>query len=118
MGCTGVVYAKDRWNAPLRIEVGNEGEWYVSMGDGSSFTEQVFQGSWSYGDWVNFHFSFDGGSQTGSLFENGVHLGDIQVVSEGISLAGQLILGSFRGQERFFSGEMRGLYIGEGASKP
>ena len=106
------------WNAPLRIEIGNAGEWYVAMGDGSAFTEQVFQGSWSHGDWVNFHFSFDSGSQTGSFYENGVHLGDMQVPTEGVSLAGQLILGGYRGQDRFFSGEMRNLYIGQGASAP
>ncbi len=110
--------AQNEWSEPLRIEVGTEGEWYVSIGDGSSYDEMTFQGSWKFGDWVNLHFTYDAGAGVGRLYENGMHLGDIQS-SKSDGSYGQLKLGMHGGQDaRYFSGALRNLRIRPGVFAP
>ena len=45
----GVEHGND---APFRLEVGNEGQWYVAVGDGASFSAADIQGAWNYGSWT------------------------------------------------------------------
>ena len=102
------------FNAPLRLEVGDEGQWYVAVGDGASFAEADFAGNWRYGDWVKIAFRYDG--SVGSFYEyddqgGKNHLGDLQADLNVSQVAGTMILGSHQGGSRYFSGAVRQMNV-------
>lgn len=97
------------WNAGLRLEVGTEGEWYVSVGDGNSFVEHAFPGSWRYGQQVTFSFQYDLDSGTVEFLENGSLLKTFQAPSA--ELEGTLLIGGTALGERYFHGMLRDVTI-------
>lgn len=97
------------WNGPLRFEVGNEGEWYVSVGDGAGFKELYQQGNWTYGEWTKVEVEYRGGAIR--LFETGDQLGMQQADINVASVSGELNLGNFARGGRHFRGAMRNLVI-------
>lgn len=92
-------------NAAFRLETGQAGEWYVAVSDGQSTTDVTGHGSWDSGDWVNVAVTYDNGS--GRLFENGKLLGSFEGPSDLSGTSGTLLVGSHRGDSRFFEGELR-----------
>ena len=108
----GVEYV---WNSPFRVEVGNEGEWYFCIGDGASYGEAYFSGSWRYGDWVKVLFTYVNG--VGKFYENGVLLHEA-VINKNVALSGSLIVGSLQGTQRFFQGGIKNGRIVAGELTP
>jgi hypothetical protein len=94
-----------QWNCPFRLEVGDEGQWYIAMGDGNSYTDQNVYGNWKYGDWIRILFVYDDGQ--GKLYENGKLILSFNVSQDITTVAGSMILGSFKGNSRFFEGQMK-----------
>lgn len=92
-------------NAPLRIETGNPGEWYVAMGDGQRFEAVEGQGSWVPGSTVRVVYEFSGG--VGRLYENDQLIAELHSTLDVLSPEGTLIMGSYAGRERFAQGEIR-----------
>lgn len=105
------------WNGPLRLEVGQEGEWYVSVGDGTRYAEATFDGGWSYGEDLHIRFRYD--SNTGSgMFEQydassgGFRqLGTITGGPDVTDVEGTAIIGSMEGTSRFFRGSISALEV-------
>lgn len=107
--------AEWEFNAPFRLEVGDEGQWYVAVGDGASFAEAEIAGTWRYGDWVRVLFTYDG--TTGHLYEaNGLQaeyelLGSFNAGKDVTKAAGSLVLGSYAGTSRYFKGALRNVSL-------
>lgn len=109
----GVEY---EWHCPLRIEVGNEGQWYIAVGDGGSYVDTDFQGSWQYGVWTKVLFTYVNG--VGKFYENDVLIKEF-VINKNVGAApGSLIVGSFKGTERFFQGGIKNGRIVTGELTP
>jgi hypothetical protein len=97
------------WNGPLRLEVGNEGEWYVSVGDGAGYSELYQPGSWRYGEWVTVEVEYKGGAIR--IWENGQYLGVKQADIDVTAVGGELNLGHFARGGRNFHGALRNVVI-------
>ena len=97
------------WNGPLRVEVGEEGQWYVSVGDGQTYSEIALTGNWTYGEWVLLEVEYKGG--TIRLWENGEHLGSKEAGLQVDSVSGELNIGNFARGGRYFKGALRNLRI-------
>jgi|GEM_PF-3097835 hypothetical protein len=93
------------WHCPLRIEVGNQGQWYIAVGDGTSYVDADFQGSWSYGVWTKILFTYVNG--VGKFYENDKLIKEFAINKNVGAVQGSLILGSYKGTERFFQGAIR-----------
>ena len=93
------------WNAPFRLEVGEEGQWYLSLGDGSDYREASAYGSWTYGQWIDVRFTYAGG--VARLFENGDQILELDAGMDITAVSGSTIVGSFQGETRFFEGAIR-----------
>ena len=97
------------WNGPLRVEVGEEGEWYVSVGDGQTYSEISLRGNWAYGEWVLLEVEYKDG--TIRLWENGEQLGSKEAGLQVDAVSGQLNIGNFARGGRNFKGALRNLHI-------
>lgn len=97
------------WNAPLRLETGNEGQWYLAVGDGASYVEAEFPGFWNYGDWTKILITYFNG--TIRFYEQGQLIQQFVANKNMGAVQGSLILGSYQGQDRFFQGGLRNARI-------
>ncbi len=105
-----------QWHAPFRLETGNEGEWYFAIGDGQSYVDAQFLGQWRFNQWVHLTLTYHNG--IARLYENGQLLGEVGIHKNTSAAQGTLMLGSFKGTERFFQGEMKNILIVEGEHAP
>lgn len=97
------------WDAPLRFEVGDEGEWLVSVGNGNDRASEIIQGHWQYGDWTQVKIIYQPGNIL--FFENDALLAEVPANIDLEGVSGSLILGSFGGSERFFDGALKHVVI-------
>lgn len=93
------------WGAGLRLAVGSEGEWSVSIGDGHKYRDVNAKGSWRYGQWTFVALTYDGKRLV--LFENGKQVTSFEANKRIAGGSGTLFLGSMYGKKRFFRGELR-----------
>ena len=87
------------WNCPFRLEVGDEGEWYVAVGDGNSYSDLTVNGGWTYNTDIYLLFTFENG--VGKLYQNGVLIGELNTNLNISGISGTLITGSNKGAGRF-----------------
>lgn len=97
----GVQY---NFGANYRFELGNQGELFFGMSDGSSSTDITISAGWTYGNWYHWAISYDG--TTLRVYQDGVQVGS-KTASVSISgRSGTLLMGSYRGSERYFDGTL------------
>ena len=102
--------------APFRLEVGNEGQWYVAIGDGTSYAEATIPGAWTYGSWTPITVTYNQG--VCKLYENGQLLHTFTADKDVTLAEGSLILGSYQGNQRYFQGGLRNVSITAGETPP
>ncbi|MEP0987358.1 LamG domain-containing protein [Ekhidna sp.] len=93
------------WYCPFRLEVGEEGQWYVAVGDGEDYIDAEVSGQWKYGEWVKVLFTYENG--VAKLYENGNLIKKFSSPLDVTSKSGTLILGSNKGESRFFQGVIK-----------
>ena len=91
--------AEYEWNCPFRLEVGDEGEWYVAVGDGNNYNDLNVNGGWTYGQVVYLLFTFANG--VGKLYQDGVLIGELRTNLNISGIPGTLITGSHVAGDRF-----------------
>lgn len=97
----GVEY---NFNANYRFELGNQGELFFAMSDGSSSTDITISSGWTYGNWYHWAITYDG--TTLRVYQDGVQVGS-KTASVSISgRSGTLLMGSYRRTERYFDGTL------------
>ena len=79
------------------------------MGDGSSREGTTIQGDWKYGDWTQVTISYK--VPMCRVYENGLFLHEFLVDKLVDNTPGTLLLGSYKGTERFFTGALRNVSI-------
>ncbi len=103
------------YNEAFRLEVANEGQWYVAFGDRQSYADAEFMGGWTYGAWTAVTVTYDG--SVCYIYENR-QLIHTFVPNKDVKLGGTLVLGSLAGTSAFFDGALRNVSITEGVQVP
>ena len=96
--------AEYQWNAPFRLEVGDEGEWYVAVGDGTTYSDITINSGWKYNTDLYFLFAFANGE--GKVYENGVLIGTLKTNLNISNRPGTVVVGSKTASNRFFEGSI------------
>ena len=87
------------WNCPFRLEVGDEGEWYVAVGDGTTYSDLTVNGGWTYNQDIYLLFAFENG--VGKLYQDGVLIGELYTNLDISGIPGTLLTGSHVASGRF-----------------
>ncbi len=87
-----------------RLEVGNQGELYLAIADGTKIIDLSKDTGWQYDTWYHWAFSYDGSVLR--LYQDGVEVGSRIISLDVTNRDGTLLLGSHRKTERFFDGDL------------
>lgn len=95
------------YNGSYRIQVGNEGEVYCAVGNGSIYNDGGYASGydlgWEYGEWNHYALTYDG--DTVRVFLNGVER--ISYTTGGMDITtgdGTLLFSSWQNINRFYNG--------------
>ncbi len=95
------------FSAAYRIEVGNEGEMYCAIGNGSNYNDGGntfgFNAGWQFGEWNHYALTYDG--DTAKFYLNSVE--KLVFTTGGIDITqgdGTLLFSSYQGTSRFYNG--------------
>ena len=95
------------YRGAYRMQVGNEGEVYCAVGNGSTYNDGGYGSGynlgWEYGEWNHYALTYDG--DTVRVFLNGVER--ISYTTGGLNIMqgdGTLLFSSWKGVDRFYNG--------------
>ena len=103
------------YEGAFRLEVANEGQWYVAFGDRQSYADAEFMGGWTYGAWTQVTVTYDDGVCT--IYENYQPIHTFTPDMD-VTLGGTLVLGSLTGTSAFLDGALRNVSLKEGVHAP
>ncbi|MBT6144547.1 MAG: hypothetical protein HOH74_03895 [Gemmatimonadetes bacterium] len=80
--------------AALRLQAGEQGQWYVAVGDGAAFNDQYFEGHWEFGTPFRLRVTYDHQSTHTSVYENGERVLTYSPVPVPSGMTGTVVLGA------------------------
>ncbi|MBT3344920.1 MAG: hypothetical protein HN404_18125, partial [Gemmatimonadetes bacterium] len=80
--------------AALRLQAGEEGKWYIAVGDGAAFNDQYFEGHWEFGTPFRLRVTYDHQSTHTSVYENGERVLTYSPVPVPSGMTGTVVLGA------------------------
>lgn len=96
----------EEWfDCAYRIEIGNEGQLYFALGDGTAFVSSgSISTGWQYGEWNHYAFTFDG--NTARVYLNGIEQHNFSTTVDITQGDGTLLFSSFKSTERYYDGKL------------
>ena len=96
--------------AAFRLQAGEEGQWYIAIGDGADFNGEYFGGHWKFGTPFKLQVTYDHHSTHTSVYENGERVLTYSPVPVPSGMTGTVILGS-EGAGSSFNAQVSGFQI-------
>ncbi|MBT3342109.1 MAG: hypothetical protein HN404_03835 [Gemmatimonadetes bacterium] len=97
--------------APLRLQALDEGRWYISVGDGVNFSDEHFEGHWTFGTPFKLRVTYDHQSTHTSVYENGERVFTYSPVPVPSGKTGTVVLGGHGAAARGFNAQVTDFQI-------